>query len=158
MVWPNGTTQPLASNLNFLPGQVVPNMVDVRLGTGGAVRMATNNGCPNMLIDVFGYHSKLATAPLAPATPSAVPGDGQATVSWSAPTSDGGKQVTGYLVTPVRDGVPQSPREFTSTATSQVITGLTNGVSYRFMVQAVNVVGASARSTQSAAVTPVSPP
>ena len=158
VVWPNGTTQPLASNLNFLPGQVVPNMVDVRLGTGGAVRMATNNGCPNMLIDVFGYHSKLATAPLAPATPSAVPGDGQATVSWSAPTSDGGKQVTGYLVTPVRDGVPQSPREFTSTATSQVITGLTNGVSYRFMVQAVNVVGASARSTQSAAVTPVSPP
>ena len=34
-VWPTGDTAPLASNLNYLPGQTVPNLVIAKVGTGG---------------------------------------------------------------------------------------------------------------------------
>ncbi len=34
-VYPAGQTRPTASNLNFVPGQAVPNLVEVGVGTGG---------------------------------------------------------------------------------------------------------------------------
>jgi hypothetical protein len=43
---------------------------------------------------------------------------------------------------------------FSSTATSQTLTGLTNGWTYRFRVQAVNAVGLSGHSTATNAVVP----
>ena len=36
-VWPCGQPQPLASNLNYVAGQTVPNLTISRLGTGGKV-------------------------------------------------------------------------------------------------------------------------
>jgi len=54
-VWPNGGAWPGTSNLNFAPGQVVANTVNLRLGTGGAVRLLTDKGCPNVVVDVTGY-------------------------------------------------------------------------------------------------------
>jgi alpha-tubulin suppressor-like RCC1 family protein len=54
-VWPSGTTQPLASNLNYVPGQVVPNMVLAQLGSDGSISIYTNNGCPNVVVDVAGW-------------------------------------------------------------------------------------------------------
>ena len=36
-VYPCGTTPPNASNLNFAAGQVVPNLVDAKIGSGGTV-------------------------------------------------------------------------------------------------------------------------
>ena len=35
--YPDGTTRPLASNLNFGAGQTVPNLVTVPLSAGGAI-------------------------------------------------------------------------------------------------------------------------
>jgi hypothetical protein len=54
-VWPNGEAQPPTSALNFTPGQIVANTVTIGLGTGGAVRIMTSNGCPNVVVDVTGY-------------------------------------------------------------------------------------------------------
>jgi hypothetical protein len=34
-VWPTGASQPTVSNLNFVAGQTVPNLVKVGLGTNG---------------------------------------------------------------------------------------------------------------------------
>ena len=62
-----------------------------------------------------------------------------ATVTWTAPASTGGSPLTGYVVTPFIAGVAQTPVTFTTTATSQMITGLTNGTTYTFKVAATNV-------------------
>lgn len=95
-----------------------------------------------------------STAPAAPTAVTAVAGDASATVSWTAPASNGGSPITGYEVdvvvgtTVVRTVAP------TGTATSTVVTGLTNGTAYTFQVRAVNSAGLGALSASSNAVTP----
>jgi peptidoglycan hydrolase-like protein with peptidoglycan-binding domain len=56
-VWPAGAAQPLASNLNVVPGQTVPNVVLVGLGTGGAVSIAVSSGLADVVVDVTGWWS-----------------------------------------------------------------------------------------------------
>ena len=97
-------------------------------------------------------------APTAPGAPTiirnATAGDGEATVSWTAPASDGGSPITGYVVTPYVGYGPRLSTTFTSTATTQTVTGLVNGTEYRFRVQAINAVGTSGYSTVTNPVTP----
>jgi hypothetical protein len=90
--------------------------------------------------------------PDAPSGVSATPGDGQASVSFSAP-SDNGSPITSYTVT-------SSPGGLTGTCPGSpcVVTGLTNGTSYTFTVHATNENGDSPESSDSAAVTPASLP
>jgi hypothetical protein len=69
-VFPAPPPQPLASNLNFVPGQTVPNQVIAKLGEGGAVLYYNSAGCTHLIADVFGFFTS-ATAP-PPSPPSAV--------------------------------------------------------------------------------------
>jgi len=94
------------------------------------------------------------TPPSPPSIGTAASGDGQATVSWTAPLSDGGSPITGYVVTPYVGYWTGTPRTFASTDTTQLITGLTNGWPYRFRVQAVNSMGTGGYSKVSNLVTP----
>lgn len=56
--FPSGATQPLASNLNYLPGQAPsPNKVDVQLGGDGSIGVYNAFGTVDMVIDVTGYYS-----------------------------------------------------------------------------------------------------
>ena len=103
-------------------------------------------------------HSNFVTpAPIAPDAPTilrnATAGNQSATISWLAPASNGGSPLTGYVVTPYVGYWPAPSVVFNSTATSQTVTGLTNGVSYRFKVAAINAVGTGPASTVSNAVT-----
>jgi galactose oxidase-like protein/fibronectin type III domain protein len=102
--------------------------------------------------------SRTLAAPATPAKPSASAGDGQATVSWSAP-DDGGSAITKYTVTPFIGSNAQTPKEVTGNpaATSTTVTGLTNGTAYTFKVSATNSVGTSAQSAASDPVTPTAP-
>ncbi len=62
-----------------------------------------------------------------------------ASVSWPAATPNG-SPVTGYTVTPHRDGVAQAPRTVTGTSTTYTLDA---NVPYAFEVRAVNAVGVS---------------
>jgi hypothetical protein len=94
-----------------------------------------------------------AAPPGAPTSASAVAGAGQASVSFSAPASDGGSSITSYTVT-------ASPGTATATCPGSpcVVTGLTNGTAYTFTVHATNAIDASSESASTAAVTPVGVP
>jgi photosystem II stability/assembly factor-like uncharacterized protein len=89
------------------------------------------------------------SAPGAVSNVHAIGGDGQATVSWTAPTDTGGSVITGYQVTPYLGSVGQSPISTNSTATVQVVGGLTNGKTYTFRVAAENALGVGPDSTSS---------
>jgi hypothetical protein len=54
-VYPAGSTRPLASNLNWLPGTTVPNLVEVPTGTGGAVTFYNLAGSVDVIADLQGY-------------------------------------------------------------------------------------------------------
>ena len=76
-------------------------------------------------------------------------------VSWTAPGSTGGTPITGYVVTPYLNGTTaQATQTFNITATTETVTGLTNGSAYTFTVAAINGVGTGGFSTGSNSVTP----
>ena len=106
------------------------------------------------LLDRYG-HPHEATAPGPPGIiRNATAGDGQATVSWTAPASNGRSAVTAYVVTPYVGFASRPSRTFSSTATTQTLTGLTNGLTYRFRVQAINAIGTGRASAATNPVTP----
>ncbi len=92
------------------------------------------------------------TVPGAPTNVSATAGNGQATVSFTAPEDNGGSAITGYIVT-------ASPGNITVTGngTTITVTGLRNGTTYTFTVKALNIAGDGANSTASNTVTPQTP-
>jgi fibronectin type 3 domain-containing protein len=94
--------------------------------------------------------SSTPSAPTAPQSLAATAGSGSVSLTWAAPTSDGGAGITGYDVyrgtsagaesaTPVGTGV---------TGTSFTDTGLANGATYYYTVAAVNAVGFSPQSNE----------
>jgi hypothetical protein len=54
--WPAGEARPLASNLNFVRGQTVPNLVVVKVGAGGKVSLFNSAGATHVVADVGGWY------------------------------------------------------------------------------------------------------
>ena len=54
-VFPAGEALPLASNLNFGPGQTVPNLVAAKLGAGGRLGIYNAAGATHVIADVAGW-------------------------------------------------------------------------------------------------------
>lgn len=88
----------------------------------------------------------------APGTPQGIaasPGDGQATITFEAPASDGGAPITTYTVTSSPGGI-----QATGGGSPIVVSGLTNGTTYTFTVTAANAAGTGPVSAPSNPVTP----
>jgi len=97
-----------------------------------------------------------ATVPGSPTSVVAVSGNAQLAVTWTAPASTGGSNITDYLVKYSSNG-GSTWTTFTdpvSTATACTVTGLTNGTAYVIKVIAKNAVGSSLPSANSAPATP----
>jgi hypothetical protein len=56
-IYPEGTTRPLASNLNWVAGQTIPNLVTVKLGTGGGITIFNSSGTVEVVLDLAGFYS-----------------------------------------------------------------------------------------------------
>jgi serine protease len=56
-VWPAGTPQPVISDLNWVAGETVPNLVVVQVGPTGAINLYNSAGSVNVIIDVVGWYS-----------------------------------------------------------------------------------------------------
>ena len=120
------TTRPLASNVNFSPGQTVPNRVVVPLSASGAMDVANAQGATDVIVDVTGYYTSTSTGyfeALAPARicdtrPTAVSG---LTDACSGHTLAAG----GTLVVPVtgEGGVPTTAAGVVANVTVTNTTG-----------------------------------
>jgi hypothetical protein len=143
--------------LNFTAGSGALNVTAPASGSiappGNYMLFIVNaNGVPSVasLIHVAASGS----VPSAPTGVSATAGNGNATVSWTAP-SDGGSPITSYTVTPYIGSTAQGPGTVVAApATSATIGSLTNGQTYTFQVSATNAYGTSPNSSPSNSVTP----
>jgi hypothetical protein len=153
-VYPGGK-RPVTSDLNPPAGGSEPNLVLVTLAEGGTFTIYNYAGTVNIAVDLAGWYQ---TVPAPPTGLAAVPGLGQAALSWTAPTETGGSPIQGYKVfqgtspgsaTPVNGGNPIA-------ATNFPVGGLTNDTTYYFTVEAVNALGDSAASNE-VSVTPGAP-
>jgi uncharacterized protein (TIGR02145 family) len=94
----------------------------------------------------------LTKRPDAPAISGVVSGNAAATVSFTAPSSNGGAAITSYTATSNPEGLTATVSQAGSGDIT--VTGLTNGTSYTFTVTATNAIGTSIASAASSSVTP----
>jgi titin len=94
-----------------------------------------------------------ATVPSAPQSLTATGGSGSVSLSWAAPSSNGGSPITGYDVYRGTSpgGESATPLATNVSARSFTDTGLTNGTTYYYTVTAVNAVGQSPQSGEASA-------
>ncbi len=132
-------------------------------GTGYDVQAravnATGNGAWSTTVS-----GKAATVPTAAQLWSAVASNGQIYIVWSSPVSDGGSDITSYDLRYIRSDADDSvdanwtlQEDFSQTASTYRILGLTNGVAYHVQVRAINAAGDGAWSP-SQTRTPTGPP
>jgi uncharacterized repeat protein (TIGR01451 family) len=97
-----------------------------------------------------------ASAPSAPSNVVAVRGNASASLSFTAPASNGGSAITAYTAISSPAGGTSSCQ--TPPATACTVSGLINGQSYTFTVTATNSAGTSTPSLASNAITPATVP
>ncbi len=88
-----------------------------------------------------------------PLAPTFVEGDGQVTVQWNAPATNG-EPISSYSIS----WSGGSPVTVPGSDASHVFSGLTNGTAYTFRVTATNALGAGPISDTSASATPFGAP
>ena len=89
----------------------------------------------------------VATVPDAPTLTSATPGNTQATLAWTAPSSNGGSAITGYLIQKSPDGTSSwTTADTVGVVLSHTVTGLANDTIQYFRVSAINAVGTGTAS------------
>lgn len=108
-VWPDGMDRPVASNLNFVAGQTVPNRVLVKVGASGKVDLYNFAGTVDLVVDVGGYFTDSSSnggaGGFAPLTPTRLVDTRDGTGGVHSPVGPGGGGVLEVLVAGQK-GVP----------------------------------------------------
>ena len=163
-----GTTTPDASSAlditSTTKGLLIPRMTNAQRkaisnpAAGLQVFVTDFDGGSFMFYDgtEWGTLSFTEKRPDAPTIGTAVAADAQATVSFTAPSSDGGSVITSYTATSSPGGITGTLSQAGSG--SITVTGLTNGTAYTFTVTATNAIGTSTASAPSGSVTPTPTP
>lgn len=122
-------------------------------GTAYTFTVVATNATGNSPASAASNSVTPSTGPGVPTIGTATKGNAQATVTFTAPASNGGSPITGYTVT-------SNPGNITATGTTSpiTVTGLTNGTAYTFTVYSTNANGNSAPSAASNSVTPSTVP
>ena len=144
-----------SNGITWSPG--IPSEVNPWYGTCWSKELhmfavASRGGSANKVMTALGP----LIAPGAPTAVSATAGNGNATVSWTAPGSNGGSAITSYTVISSPGGLTATTAN--GTTTNATVPGLTNGTAYTFTVVATNVAGSSSASTASNSITPITIP
>lgn len=94
-----------------------------------------------------------------PGRPVGSAGNGEVSLQWTVPASDGGRAITGYAVERSTDGQTWTLAlaDTGSDAVTVVVPGLTNGTAYLFRVAAINAAGRGPWSQGSAPLQPTAP-
>lgn len=150
---PAGAARPSGvSDVIYPASRYTFNLVWVRLDATGSALIHNGTNSPIRIIADVQAYMRAPERPGSPTAVSASPGDGSATVVWSAPESTGDLPLSGYEVITAPGGIRS-----TVSGTSAAITGLTNDIEYTFTVRSRNVAGYSASSAPSEPVRPLAP-
>src|SRR5216117_2453864 len=108
--------------------------------------------------------NEASATPTAPATPPGAPqglvataGDVTVTLTWSAPSSNGGSPITNYRIYRGTSSNGETLLATIGNVLTYTDTSVTNGVTYYYQVSAVNAAGEGPRSNEASA-TPSPPP
>lgn len=154
--WPDPTTQTCVTSKksecnDASNGWLISNntcetcTMDQPYDSGTGTCNATSTNCSGGR--VFDGSSCVITSPGTPTGLSATPGDAQVTLGWTAPASNGGSVITGYLVECKKSTDTSWTLSSTVATTSKTFNGLTNGTSYVCQVTAQNSVGGGTAAT-----------
>lgn len=131
-------------------------VTDLTNGTAYVFRVAATNEAG---LGAYSTSSAARTpvgAPGAPTNVAGVAASAQVSLTWTAPTSNGGSAITDYVIrySSNNGSTWTAFTDTVSTSTSVTVTGLTNGTPYVFSVAAKNTVGTGSYSTNSSSATP----
>jgi hypothetical protein len=134
-VFPASATRPTASDLNFLPGQVIANADQVGLSSTGTIDIYNFQGATDVVVDVFGYYVPVVppvvnTVTVTPGTASIVANGTSTSTIAVVVTNPSAAPVSGDTVTlSVAPAATCGTLSATTpdTVTGNVVTGVTDG-------------------------------
>ncbi|MGI0088651.1 MAG: fibronectin type III domain-containing protein, partial [Nitrosotalea sp.] len=106
---------------------------------------------PTQSVTLTAYYStngSTTTVPSAPQNLQATAGNAQVSLSWTAPSSNGGSTVTNYKIYRSTSSGTETLLATTGNVNSYTDTTVTNGQTYYYKVSAVNSVGESLQSNE----------